>query len=143
MLMHVNLSSTPKGIRCHGQGNLACSLWTDNRAYRIRLIDVRPTSDFAACATCGQHSNSIHSRYPRLLSDLPSEGRLVRIKSVARRFRCLLADCRQRIFVERLEGALARPFARRTSRLEGWFIISASHWPASQDRASRGVCSRQ
>jgi transposase len=37
----------------------------------------------------------------------------------ARRFRCLLIDCPQRIFVERLDGTLARPFARRTSRLEG------------------------
>jgi transposase len=83
------------------------------------IIVARPSSGFAACPTCGQHSNSIHSRYQRLLSDLPSQGRLVRIKIFARRFRCLLADCRQRIFVERLEGALARPFARRTSRLEG------------------------
>jgi transposase len=83
------------------------------------IIVARPTSDFAACPTCGQPSNSIHSRYQRLLSDLPSQGRPVRIKIFARRFRCLLADCRQRIFVERLEGALARPFARRTSRLEG------------------------
>ncbi len=83
------------------------------------IIVARPTTDFAACPTCGQPSNSIHSRYQRLLSDLPSQGRLVWIKIFARRFRCLLADCRQRIFVERLEGALARPFARRTSRLEG------------------------
>ena len=44
------------------------------------IIVARPTSDFAACPTCGQHSNSIHSRYQRLLSDLPSQGRLVRIK---------------------------------------------------------------
>jgi transposase len=83
------------------------------------IIVARRTSDFAACPTCGQHSSSIHSRYQRLLSDLPSQRRLVRIKIFARRFRCLLADCQQRIFVERLEGALDRPFARRTSRLEG------------------------
>ena len=34
-------------------------------------------------------------------------------------FRCLGSDCRQRVFVERLDAAVARPFARRTSRLEG------------------------
>ena len=83
------------------------------------IIVARQTSDFAACPTRGHHSNSIHSRDPRLLSDLLSQGKLVRIKILARRFRCVLSDCRQRIFVERLEGALARPFARRTSRLEG------------------------
>ena len=50
------------------------------------IIVARPTSDFAACPTCGQHSTSVHSRYQRLLSDLPSQGRLVRIKILARRF---------------------------------------------------------
>ena len=83
------------------------------------VIIARPTAMSAACPTCGQQSNSIHSRYQRLLSDLPSQGKLVRIKVLARRFRCLVTDCRQRIFVERLDVAVARPFARRTSRLEG------------------------
>ena len=67
----------------------------------------RPTSDFAACPTCGQRSNSIHGRYQRLLSDLPSQGGLVRIKIFVRRFHSLLADCRQRIFVERLGGGVS------------------------------------
>jgi hypothetical protein len=36
MLMHFGLTvdSTPIGNRCHGQGYLARSLWTDNRTYR-------------------------------------------------------------------------------------------------------------
>ena len=83
------------------------------------VIIARPTSHTAACPTCGQHSSSIHSRYQRSLSDLPSQGKLVRIKVQARRFRCLLTDCRQRIFVERLDVTVTRPFARRTARLEG------------------------
>ena len=83
------------------------------------IIIARPGSDTAACPTCGHHSNSVHSRYQRMLSDLPSQGKLVRIKVQARRFRCISADCRQRIFVERLEVAITRPFARRTARLEG------------------------
>jgi transposase len=83
------------------------------------VIIARPTSDTAACPTCGQHSSSIHSRYQRSLSDLPSQGKLVRIKVQARRFRCLLTDCQQRIFVERLDVTVTRPFARRTARLEG------------------------
>jgi transposase len=83
------------------------------------IIVARPASMSAACPTCGQSSDSIHSRYQRVLSDLPSQGKLVRIKVLARRFRCVVADCRQLIFVERLEVAVARPFARRTSRLEG------------------------
>ena len=38
------------------------------------IIVARPASDFAACPTCGQRSNSVHSRYQRMLSDLPSQG---------------------------------------------------------------------
>src|SRR5450631_574885 len=82
-------------------------------------IFARPVSMSAACPTCGHTSVSVHSRYQRHLSDLPSQGKLVRIKIFARRFRCVLSDCRQRIFVERLDVAVTRPFARRTSRLEG------------------------
>ena len=83
------------------------------------VIVARPTAGSAVCPTCGQRSDSIQSRYQRLLSDLPSQGKPVRIKVLARRFRCLMADCRRRIFVERLDTAVTRPFARRTSRLEG------------------------
>ena len=83
------------------------------------VIVARPTSGSAACPTCGHVSDNIQSRYQRLLSDLPSQGKPVRIKILARRFRCLVTDCRQRIFAERLDTAVARPFARRTSRLEG------------------------
>jgi len=79
----------------------------------------RPTSGLAACPTCGRHSESVDGRYQHPLSDLPSQGKPVRIKILARRFRCPRTDCRRRIFVERLEWALARPFARRTSQLEG------------------------
>jgi len=53
------------------------------------------------------------------MSDLPSQGRLVRISLRTRRFRCVVADCEQRIFTERLEATGSRPFALRTTRLEG------------------------
>ena len=85
----------------------------------VLIIVARSAAISAACPSCGQLSDTIHSRYQRLLSDLPSQGKLVTIKIQARRFRCALADCRQRIFVERLDAAISSPFARRTSRLEG------------------------
>ena len=76
------------------------------------IIVARPVSMSAACPTCGRFSDSIHSRYQRVLSDLPSQGKPVRIKVLARRFRCVFSECRQRIFVERLEVAVARPLPR-------------------------------
>ena len=79
----------------------------------------RPTSETAACPSCTQISKSIHSRYERSLSDLPSDGRAVLIKIRVRRFRCCQADCPQRVFAERLEPAVTTAFSRRTERLEG------------------------
>jgi transposase len=83
------------------------------------IIVARPASMTATCPTCGNVSVRVHSKYQRILSDLPSQGRAVRVSVQARRVRCVVAGCRRRIFSERLEGAVARPFARRTSRLEG------------------------
>jgi transposase len=83
------------------------------------LIVARAVSRTAACPACDEVSASVHSRYQRFLSDLPSQGRLVRVRVCARRFRCLAANCGQRIFAERLEATTARPFARRTARLDG------------------------
>src|SRR5262249_11794440 len=83
------------------------------------MIVARSASGSAACPLCGHPSDKVQSRYERQLSDLPSQGKPVRIKVLARRFRCLRTDCQRRIFVERLDTAVARPFARRTSRLEG------------------------
>ena len=70
-------------------------------------------------ASCTQVSKSIHSRYERSLSDLPSDGRAVQIKIRVRRFRCSQADCPRRVFAERLEPAVSTAFSRRTERLEG------------------------
>ena len=83
------------------------------------LIVARPTAKTGECPSCGGVSARIHSRYVRSLSDLPSQGRPVRISLWTRRFRCVVAECSQRIFTERLEATGSRPFARRTTRLEG------------------------
>jgi transposase len=85
------------------------------------IIVARPASDSASCPTSSHRSDSVHSRYQRVLAELPSQGKLVRIKVQARRFRCGLADCRQRIFVERLDVTVTWPFVRRTARLE-WLV---------------------
>lgn len=82
-------------------------------------ISAHPTSKTAICPTCGSRSGRVHSTYQRLLMDLPAHGQAVRIRVSARRFRCVLAICGQRIFTERLAAAASLPFARRTARLEG------------------------
>src|SRR5277367_2745216 len=85
----------------------------------LLVISARPSSGTADCPLCGSTSAKIHSTYQRSLTDLPSHGRAVRIKLSTRRFRCVLATCVRRIFTERLTATAGRPFARRTTRLEG------------------------
>ena len=58
----------------------------------------------------------LHSRYRRLLSDLPWQGRHVTLHVHARRFRCLNLACTRQTFAERLSGT-APAAARRTERL--------------------------
>ncbi len=90
----------------------------DTEADTLR-IGARPVSVTATCPLCVTVSARIHSRYRRTLTDLPSQGRRVVLTVCARRFCCVVADCRQRIFAERLETAVGGPFARRTARLDG------------------------
>jgi len=106
------------------------------------VITARPALRTAACPACGSASARVHSTYQRSLADLPSHGQTVRIRVSTRRFRCVLASCRQRIFTERLAATAARPFARRTSRHRassrpglGWAArakLRASPSPAGQ-----------
>ena len=77
-----------------------------------------PQPATAICPDCGTSSHRIHSRYERTLGDLPWQGRPVRLRVQARRFRCLDPACPRQTFAERLAG-VAAVAARRTERLDG------------------------
>lgn len=83
------------------------------------VAHARSPSRTSPCPSCGTASARVHSRYRRSLADLPAHGRSVEIEIVVRRFRCAGAACRQRIFAERLDAAIAVPFGRRTARMDG------------------------
>ena len=68
------------------------------------------------CPVCGRPSRRLHSRYQRVLHDLPWQGRPATIRITARRFRCLNLECARKTFAERL-GSVAPASARRTTRL--------------------------
>ena len=68
------------------------------------------------CPDCGMPSRRLHSHYPRVLRDLPWQGRPATIRITARRFRCLNLLCARKTFAERL-GSVAPTSARRTARL--------------------------
>ena len=100
------------------------------------LMVARPALPTAACPTCGSASARVHSTYKRFLADLPAHGQAVRISVRTRRFRCAMMTCGQRIFTERLAATAARPFARRTTRLEGY---RASSRPGAGRTARAGL----
>lgn len=77
---------------------------------------VAPRESCATCPSCGTPSRHVHSRYDRVLHDLPWQGRQVLLRVQARRFRCLAPACPRLTFAERLADT-ALPIARRTERL--------------------------
>jgi transposase len=87
----------------------------------LRAI-VETTSSEARCPLCQCRSESIHSRYTRLVADLPWAGWAVRLELHVRRFFCHNQECQRRIFTERLPEVVA-PSARRTLRLADLLML--------------------
>ena len=86
-------------------------------SHELLTVVVAPREPWAACPACGKPSWRVHSRYDRILNDLPWQGRPVQLRVQARRFRCLELACPRLTFAERLTDT-ALPAARRTGRLD-------------------------
>ena len=79
-------------------------------------VSVSSGASSSRCPLCGCGSSRAHSRYSRVVSDLPWHGISVTLEVRARRFFCDEASCERGIFCERLPEIAAR--ARKTGRLE-------------------------
>lgn len=79
-------------------------------------VDLAAMAPAMPCPRCGTSANRIHSRYQRILADLPMIQRPVVLILHVRRFFCHQAACLQRTFCERLPDLVAAG-ARRTTRL--------------------------
>ena len=82
-------------------------------------IHSRSAKAAAACPRCGTVSRHVHSSYRRRPPDLPAHGRKVELVLLVRRFRCRALRRPAKIFAERFPPDVTRPYARRTSRLQG------------------------
>ena len=82
------------------------------------IITVRAMAVASWCPACGGSTRRVHSRYLRTVLDLPLRGRRVRLLIMARRFRCDVALCSQRIFTERFGRGILRPWGRHTARVD-------------------------
>jgi transposase len=84
-------------------------------ANSITLV-VRSVLQCASCPRCNQTSSRLHSRYTRLVADLPWQGVAVRLELHVRRFKCKNCLCATRVFCERLPRIVSH-YARKTVRL--------------------------
>lgn len=82
------------------------------------IVEVSSSHRSARCPDCQRRSRRVHSRYTRVLADLPLGGFPVCVRLHARRFRCLHAACLRQTFRERLPD-LAPHYQRRTPALRG------------------------
>src|SRR5207245_11460658 len=80
------------------------------------VLEVNSTQPFCCCPVCGQTSDQIHSRYRRVVADVPCGNRPVSLHLEVRKFFCRNTSCLRKIFTERLPHVL-QPSARRTNRL--------------------------
>lgn len=71
----------------------------------------------ATCPTCGQPSQSLHSRYTRAPDDLAIAEKSVTLHLRVRRYRCRNPDCARVTFAEPFADLIATR-ARRTTRLQ-------------------------
>lgn len=84
----------------------------------MMVVSPRSAAERRQCPLCCRFSGRVHSRYVRIIADLPCAGRKVRLRLTARRFLCEVTFCRRRIFAERFEDGVVSERSRRTSRLE-------------------------
>jgi transposase len=76
-------------------------LAVDQEPERICLTYER-VSRTACCPLCGTHSRRIHSRYQRMVWDLPIQKKSILLRLHVRKFYCDHPRCSQRIFTERI-----------------------------------------
>ncbi len=82
------------------------------------IMTTYATSANSPCPSCRVDSGRVHSRYHRRLADLPIAGRRVELVLQARRFHCGAGLCGRRIFTERFDDNILKPWARRTAQLD-------------------------
>jgi transposase len=106
-MMEVKLAlALPKGLEMIGIETID----------EVLTITVVSTERSPCCPLCGTSASRIHSRYTRMIADLPCGGQFVRFQILVRKYFCAVTICQRKIFVERLTS-FAAPWARVTTRL--------------------------
>jgi len=71
------------------------------------VLHVTATSSTPLCPLCAQPATRLHSRYRRVVKDLPCAGQQVHLILHVRKFFCDTANCVRKVFAERLPHLVA------------------------------------
>lgn len=82
----------------------------------LLVVHVVSTRAKVCCPLCFSLAKRRHSRYTRVVADLPGAGFRVQLRLQMRKFFCENAHCSRKIFTERV-SAFVRPWAQTTVRL--------------------------
>jgi transposase len=98
--------------------SLSPDLWIDQITVTTTGLVVHLVSTQLAshCPLCGLASEQVHSRYRRVVADVPCGSKPVSLSLEVRKFFCRTPTCPRKIFTERLPD-LVQPPARMTNRL--------------------------
>jgi len=136
-IVPTNLKLTQTRLVCQSPGLVIMAASSQKRSF---------------CPCCHKSSKSIHSRYERILSDLPVSGKEVKVIIESRKFFCKNGKCKRKIFTERF-GSEIGPYRRCFDRYvklvgklglelggnKGSAICKAIGYPASPSSVLRTV----
>jgi transposase len=110
-----------------------------DNAEGLLMLRVTSTQTRVYCPVCQFPTRRVHSRYVRMVADLPWGAWRVVLHLQVRKFFCANGCCPRRIFTERL-SRLVTPWARRTQRLADWLAhIALALGGTAGARLSRGL----
>ena len=113
--------------------------WAIEHAPPTITLTLNSRSRSTRCPLCHRRARRTHSWYERALADLPWGEHAVAVQLRVRRLFCDNAECKRRIFTERLPG-VAAPWARKTARLsERLTAIGLALGGAAGGRLGRSV----
>jgi hypothetical protein len=99
-LLPSDLPLNPSSIRLEGQ---------------CLLIEASAYQPYSICPVCGHRNARVHSKYIRMLADLPTSGYHVKVTVLSRKYFCDNPDCLRKVFTERFNQEII-PYHRRFSR---------------------------
>ncbi len=98
------------------------------------FIEVERTNKSTICPYCGRKSSNIHSRYIRIIKDLPIQEYKVILNIIAKVFFCKNKNCSSNTFAEQFD--FIESHSRMTTRLKNKIVQASKGMSA---RASKSV----